>query len=114
MADELSLAFGALADPTRRDMLMRLADGDATVTSLAERYDLTLQAVSKHVKVLENAGLVTKTAEAQRRLVHLEPAVLDLMAGWIRRYQREAEARYRRLDDVLAQMSGSAAEEEIA
>ena len=114
MADDLSLAFGALADPTRRDMLMRLAEGDATVTVLAERYDLTLQAVSKHVKVLETAGLVTKTAEAQRRLVHLEPDVLDLMAGWIRRYQREAEARYRRLDGVLAQMSGTAAKEEIA
>ncbi|MDP1876218.1 MAG: metalloregulator ArsR/SmtB family transcription factor [Actinomycetota bacterium] len=114
MTDELSRAFGALGDPTRRDMLVRLASGDATVTSLAERYDLSMQAVSKHVKVLEAAGLVTKTHDGQRRHVHLEPAVLDLMAGWIRRYQREAEARYRRLDDVLAQMSGAAAEEEIA
>jgi DNA-binding transcriptional ArsR family regulator len=114
MTDELSLAFGALADPTRRDIVVRLTEGDATVTSLAERYDLTLQAVSKHVKVLQAAGLVTKTAQAQRRHVHLEPAVLDLMGGWIRRYQRAAEARYRRLDDVLAQMSGAAAEEEIA
>jgi DNA-binding transcriptional ArsR family regulator len=114
MADPLSQAFGALADPTRRDLLMRLAEGDATVTSLADRYDISLQAVSKHVKVLESAGLVSKTRDAQRRHVRLEPAILDLMAGWIRRYQREAEARYRRLDDVLADMGGTAAKEESA
>jgi DNA-binding transcriptional ArsR family regulator len=110
----MSLAFNALADPTRRDMLTRLASGDATVTALAQGYDLSLQAVSKHLKVLEAAGLVTKTRDAQRRPVHLEPEVLDMMAGWIRRYQREAEARYQRLDDVLADMSGAAAKEDIA
>ena len=114
MTDSLSLAFSALADPTRRDMLTRLAGGDATVTALAERYDLSLQAVSKHLKVLESAGLVTKSRDAQRRPVHLEPAVLDMMAGWIRRYQRQAEERYRRLDDVLADRSGTAAKEESA
>jgi DNA-binding transcriptional ArsR family regulator len=114
MTDRLSLAFSALGDPTRRDMLTRLAGSDATVTSLAERYDLSLQAVSKHLKVLETAGLVTKTRDAQRRRVHLEPDVLDLMAGWIRRYQREAEARYQRLDNVLAEMRGEAAGEESA
>ena len=114
MADSLSLAFSALGDPTRRDMLARLASGDATVTSLADRYDLSLQAVSKHLKVLEAAGLVSKTRDAQRRPVHLEPTVLDMMAGWIRRYQREAEARYQRLDDVLEEMSGRAAKEEPA
>lgn len=114
MADTLSQAFGALADPTRRSMLTRLAAGDATVTELSEDYDLSLQAVSKHLKVLEAAGLVTKTREAQRRPVHLEPAVLDKMAGWIRRYQREAETRYQRLDDVLAQMNMPTAEEDIA
>lgn len=114
MTDPLSQAFSALADPTRRDLLMRLAEGDSTVTSLAEGYDLSLQAVSKHLKVLETAGLVSKTRDAQRRPVHLEPAVLDMMAGWIRRYQREAEARYQRLDDVLADMSGTAAKEESA
>jgi DNA-binding transcriptional ArsR family regulator len=114
MTDHMSLAFNALGDPTRRDMLAQLASGDSTATLLAERYDLSLQAVSKHLKVLENAGLVTKTREAQRRPVHLESEVLDMMAGWIRRYQREAEARYQRLDDVLADMSGAAAKEDIA
>jgi DNA-binding transcriptional ArsR family regulator len=112
--DELSRTFAALADPTRRAILTRLAAGDATVNELAEPFDISLQAVSKHLKVLENAGLVTKTREAQRRPVHLESEVLDMMAGWIRRYQREAEARYQRLDDVLADMSGAAAKEDIA
>ena len=105
MADELSLAFSALADPTRRDMLTRLADGEATVTALAERYDVSIQAVSKHLKVLEAAGLVTRTKDAQRRPVHIRPEVLDMMAGWIRRYQRQAEARYGRLDQVLAEIN---------
>jgi len=105
MADELSLAFSALADPTRRDMLTRLASGEATVTALAQRYDVSIQAVSKHLKVLEAAGLVSRTKDAQRRPVHIEPKVLDMMAGWIRRYQREAEARYGRLDEVLAEMN---------
>ena len=114
MSDQMSLAFNALADPTRRDMLARLASGDATATSLAERYDLSLQAVSKHLKVLETAGLVTKTREAQRRPVHLEPEVLDMLAGWIRRYQRQAEARYQRLDDVLADMNKPDVKEDIA
>jgi len=114
MADDLSRAFSALADPTRRDILTRLARGDATVTVLADGYDLSLQAVSKHLQVLEAAGLVSKTREAQRRSVHLEPEVLDMMAGWIRRYQREAEARYRRLDTLLADMNDSSADEEIA
>ena len=105
MADQLSAAFSALAAPTRRDMLTRLATGEATVTALAERYDVSIQAVSKHLKVLENAGLVSRTKDAQRRPVHIEPEVLDMMAGWIRRYQREAEARYARLDQVLSEMN---------
>jgi len=105
MTDKLSLAFSALADPTRRDMLTHLAKGDATVTALADRYEFSIQAVSKHLKVLEAAGLVSRTKDAQRRPVHLEPEVLDLMAGWIRRYQREAEARYSRLDSVLAELT---------
>ena len=104
MADTLSLAFGALADPTRRDMLARLAAGEATVTALADRYDVSIQAISKHLKVLEAAGLVSRSKDAQRRPVHIEPAVLDMMAGWIRRYQREAEERYSRLDEVLSAM----------
>jgi len=102
MDDErLSRVFAALADPIRRDLVARLADGDAGVGELAEPYDVTLQAVSKHLKVLEDAGLVSRRREAQRRPVHLEPEVLDLMTGWIERYRRRAEERFRRLDAVL-------------
>ena len=100
-ADSLSRAFSALADPTRRDIVARLADGDATVRDLAEPYDMTMQAISKHLKVLEDAGLVTRSRQAQRRPVHLEAEVLDLMTRWIERYRRNAEERYKRLDAVL-------------
>jgi DNA-binding transcriptional ArsR family regulator len=100
-ADPLSRVLSALADPTRRDMVARLAAGDATVMELAEPYDVTLQAVSKHLKVLEDAGLVSRSREAQRRPVHLEAEVFDLMTKWIERYRRLAEERYRRLDKVL-------------
>ncbi len=103
-ADPLSRVLSALADPTRRDMVARLAVGDATVMELAEPYDVTLQAVSKHLKVLEDAGLVSRSREAQRRPVHLEAKVFDLMTKWIERYRRLAEERYRRLDDVLRTM----------
>ena len=103
-ADALSRVFSALADPTRRDMVARLAVGDATVSQLAEPYDVSLQAVSKHLRVLEDAGLVTRRREAQRRPVHLEAEVFDLMTKWIERYRRQAEQRYRRLDDVLRAM----------
>ena len=103
-ADELSRVFSALADPTRRDMVARLASGDATVGELAAPYDVSVQAVSKHLKVLEDAGLVTRSREAQRRPVHLEAEVFDLMTKWIERYRLEAEERYRRLDNVLAAM----------
>lgn len=101
-ADPLSRAFSALADPTRRDMVARLALADATLTELATSYDVSVQAVSKHLRVLEDAGLVTRRRDAQRRPVHLEAQVLDLMTGWIERYRRETQARYERLDAVLA------------
>jgi DNA-binding transcriptional ArsR family regulator len=107
MADQLSRVFAALADPTRRDMVARLAVGDATVGHLATPYDVSLQAVSKHLKVLEEAGLVSRSRDAQRRPVHLEAEVFDLMTKWIERYRREAEERYRRLDAVLAAMNDS-------
>ena len=103
-ADPLSRVFSALADPTRRDIVARLAVGDATVNELAAPYDVTVQAVSKHLKVLEDAGLVSRSREAQRRPVHLEANVFDLMTKWIERYRRQAEERYRRLDDVLRAM----------
>lgn len=103
-ADPLSKVFAALADPTRRDMVARLAVADATVNELAAPYDVTVQAISKHLKVLGDAGLVTRRREAQRRPVHLEAEVLDLMTRWIERYRRQAEERHRRLDAVLASM----------
>ena len=103
-ADPLSRVFSALADPTRRDLVARLTVGDATVNELAAPYDISLQAVSKHLRVLEDAGLVSRTREAQRRPVHLEAEVFDLMTKWLERYRRAAEERYRRLDDVLASM----------
>lgn len=105
MPDQLSQVFAALADPTRRDMVARLTEGDATVGELAAPYDVSVQAVSKHLKVLETAGLVTRGREAQRRPVHLEADVLDLMTKWIERYRQQAEERYRRLDAVLAEMN---------
>ena len=105
-ADPLSRVFAALADPTRRDMVARLAAGDATVNELARPYDVTVQAVSKHLKVLADAGLVSRTREGQRRPVHLEAAVFDLMTKWIERYRQQAQERYERLDAVLAEMRG--------
>ena len=102
--DQLSSVFAALADPTRRDIVARLASGDATVNELAAPYDVSLQAVSKHLRVLENARLVTRSRDAQRRPVHLDAKVLDLMTAWIERYRREAEERFQRLDEVLRSM----------
>jgi DNA-binding transcriptional ArsR family regulator len=102
--DRLSRIFAALADPTRRNMVTRLAAGDATVGELAEPYDVSVQAISKHIKVLTDAGLVTQSKDAQRRPCHLEAEVFTLMNKWIERYRREAEQRYRRLDEVLAEM----------
>lgn len=102
--DQLSRIFAALADPTRRDMVARLAGGDATVGELAGPYDVSVQAVSKHVQVLADAGLVSKRKDAQRRPCHLEAEVFDLMTKWIERYRQQAQERYERLDVVLAQM----------
>lgn len=102
--DRLSRVFAALADPTRRDIVARLSVGDATVGQLAKQYDMSVQAVSKHVKVLEEAGLVSRSRKAQRRPCHLEPEVFDLMTRWIERYRRQAAERFRHLDAVLAAM----------
>ncbi|HYZ98857.1 MAG TPA: metalloregulator ArsR/SmtB family transcription factor, partial [Acidimicrobiales bacterium] len=104
--DQLSRIFAALADPTRRDIVARLAVGDATVGELAEPYDVSLQAVSKHIKVLTDAGLVSRSRDAQRRPCHLEAEVFDLMTKWIERYRQRAQERYERLDAVLAEMRG--------
>jgi len=104
--ERLSRVFAALADPTRRDIVARLTAGDASVSQLGASYDVSLQAVSKHLKVLEEAGLVSRSRDAQRRPVHLEADVLDLMTAWIERYRRHAEERYQRLDSVLSTMEG--------
>jgi DNA-binding transcriptional ArsR family regulator len=103
--DQLDRAFAALADPTRRDLVARLAVADATVSELAEPYDMSLQAISKHVKVLEEAGLVTRSKDAQRRPVHLSAEAFELMTKWIERYRRQIEERYDRLDDLLSRMA---------
>ena len=104
-ADTLSLVFAALADPTRRDMVARLSADDATVSQLAEPYRMSLQAVYKHLKVLEDAGVVSRPPGPQPRAVRLEAEVFDLMDKWIERYRRQVEERYRRLDAVLAQLN---------
>ncbi len=104
MTDALSQMFAALADPTRRDLVARLTDGDATVGQLAAPYRVSVQAISKHLKVLEQAGLVSRSAAEHRSPVHLEAQVFDLMTKWIERYRRRAEARYRKLDAVLAEL----------
>ena len=111
-ADRLSRVFSALADPTRRDMVARLAASDWTLSELAEPYDVSVQAVSKHLKVLEDAGLVSRSRDAQRRPVHLEAKVFDLMTKWIERYRHEAEERYRQLDDVLRSMPDDSEEKQ--
>jgi DNA-binding transcriptional ArsR family regulator len=103
-ADTMARVFGALADPTRLDMVARLAGGDATVNQLAEPYRMSLQAVYKHLRVLEEAGVVSRPAGPQPRVVRLETEVFDVMDEWIERYRRRAEERYSRLDVVLAAM----------
>jgi len=105
-ADTLSLVFSALADPTRRSIVAQLADGDATVNQLAEPYRMTLQAVYKHLRVLEDAGLVSRPRGPQPRSVRLEAQAFDLLDTWIERHRRRIEQRYQRLDAVLAELKG--------
>lgn len=100
--DALDRAFLALADPVRRAIIARLSRGSATVNELAEPFTMSVQAVSQHIKVLETAGLVTRSRDAQRRPVHLDPAALERLTSWIDRYRLVAEASFRRLDEVLA------------
>jgi DNA-binding transcriptional ArsR family regulator len=103
-ADELSVTFGALADPTRRAILTRLAAGDATVGQLAEPFELTQQAISKHLKVLERAGLISRSRVAQARPCRLELARFDTAAEWISRHREMWHARYDRLDKHLTDL----------
>ena len=96
--------FGALADPTRRAILTRLASGEASVTELAAPFQMSLPAVSKHLKVLERAGLISRGREAQWRPCKLEPAPLKEVADWVEEYRALWEARLDRLDDYLAEL----------
>ena len=104
--DELTATFAALADPTRRAILGRLATGEATVTELAEPFALTQQAISKHLKVLERAGLISRTRAAQSRPCRLEPDRLDTAVDWIAQHRQLWAERYDRLDRHLAALRG--------
>lgn len=103
-ADQLSSTFAALADPTRRAILARLATGEASVTELAEPFDISLPAVSKHLKVLERSGLIARGRDAQWRPCRLEPKPLAEADAWLERYREFWEARFQRLDGVLADL----------
>ena len=105
-AEQLDLVFGALSDPTRRKLLRRLARGDAYVTELAEPHELSLPAISKHLKVLERAGLITRTRRAQWRPCRLEPEPLKEASDWLQEYRRCWEERLDRLDEYLQELQG--------
>jgi len=102
--DRLSATFGALADPTRRAILARLASGEASVNELAEPFDMSLPAVSKHLKVLERAGLIARGREAQWRPCRLEPGALKTVDEWLENYRRFFEGSFDRLDDYLHEL----------
>jgi DNA-binding transcriptional ArsR family regulator len=104
--DLLDRTFAALADPTRRAILTRLATGQASVTELAQPFEMSLPAVSKHLKVLERAGLISRGREAQWRPCRLEPAPLKDVADWVEEYRGLWEARLGRLDDYLREIQG--------
>ena len=102
--DRLSTIFAALADPTRRAILARLADGDATVTELAEPFPISLPAISRHLKVLERAGLITRSQSAQWRSSSLEPEPLREATAWMERYRHFWDVNFERLDVHLERM----------
>ncbi|MET0216252.1 MAG: metalloregulator ArsR/SmtB family transcription factor [Vicinamibacterales bacterium] len=104
MSDQLSTTFAALADPTRRAILARLASGECSVTELAEPFDMSLPAVSKHLRVLERAGLIARGREAQWRPCRIEAGPLKEVADWAARYRNLWEQRFNRLDTYLHQM----------
>jgi len=108
--DQLSRTFSALADPTRRAILLRLAEGESSVKELAEPFRMTLPAVSKHLKVLERAGLISKGREAQWRPCKLEAAPLKATADWLEGYRRFWEERFDRLDDYLRELQARGTE----
>lgn len=103
-SDQLSVTFAALADPTRRAILARLGQGEASVTELAKPFDLSLPGISKHLKVLQRAGLITQSRNAQWRPCRLEPARLKEASEWVGEYRRFWDESFQRLDDVLQEM----------
>lgn len=105
---QLDRAFMALADPVRRAIVARLSRGPATVNELAAPFDISKQAVSRHIQVLEHAGLVTRSRDAQRRPVHLDAAALETLTSWIDGYRLAAERHYRRLDALLSTITTEA------
>jgi DNA-binding transcriptional ArsR family regulator len=107
-ADPLSTTFSALADPTRRHILARLATGDVTVKELAAPYDMTVAAVSKHLKVLEQAGLVSRSREAQWRPCHLEAAPLRAVSAWVEEYRRFWERSFKSLQEYVKTLAPEA------
>jgi DNA-binding transcriptional ArsR family regulator len=109
--DALSATFAALADPTRRAILARLATAEASVSELAEPFDMSLPAISRHLKVLERAGLIARGREAQWRPCRLQPAPLGDATAWIERYRRIWEERFNRLDDVLRELQSTSDKE---
>lgn len=111
-ADELTATFAALADPTRRAILTRLSAGEATVNQLAEPFALTQQAISKHIKVLERAGLISRSRAAQARPCRIEPARFEAAADWIDRHRQLWHERYNRLDEHLAALEAADSGEE--
>ncbi|HEV8580762.1 MAG TPA: metalloregulator ArsR/SmtB family transcription factor [Thermoanaerobaculia bacterium] len=104
--DHLSTTFAALADPTRRAILARLSSGEASVTDLAAPFDMSLPAISKHLKVLERAGLITRGREAQKRPCRLEAKPLREIADWIEHYRRFWQESFDRLDEYLYELQG--------
>ena len=105
-ADRLSVIFGALADPTRRAILTRLAEGEASVAELAEPFTMSQPAISKHLKVLEQAGLVSRTRRKTARLSRLEAGPLREVTEWLARYQQFWDESHERLDELLAALQG--------
>jgi len=105
-SEALDRMFAALADPTRRAILARLAAGEATVTELAAPFEMSQPAISKHLKVLERAGLVTRGRDAQRRPVRLEAGPLKAATDWLEEYRHFWERRYQRLDALLEELQG--------
>jgi DNA-binding transcriptional ArsR family regulator len=107
--DQLTAVFGALADPTRRAILARLTAGDATVTELAAPFSVSQPAISRHLKVLEEAGLISRRRRATARLSHLEAEPLREATAWLARYQEFWDERYDRLDALLAELTNGGA-----